>query len=96
MLAQTKVSGYVFDEADEPVPYASVIFKGSIEGTTTDENGKFYLESRKTWQTLVISFLGYETLEYNLPKKVNYNMRFVIKEESNTLNEVIIVTGKQS
>lgn len=96
LLAQTKVSGYVFDQDDEPVPYASVIFKGSIEGTTTDENGKFYLESKKTWQTLVISFLGYETLEYQLPKKVNYNMRFVIKEESNTLNEVVIVTGKQS
>lgn len=95
-LAQTKVSGYVFDESDEPVPYASVIFKGSIEGTTTDENGKFYLESKKTWQTLIVSFLGYETLEYQLPKKVNYNMRFVLKEESNTLNEVVIVTGKQS
>ena len=57
-LAQTKVSGYVFDESDEPVPYASIVFKGSIEGTTTDENGKFYLESKKTWETLIISFLG--------------------------------------
>jgi hypothetical protein len=95
-LAQTKVSGYVFDESDEPVPYASIVFKGSIEGTTTDENGKFYLESKKTWETLIISFLGYETLEYELPKRVNYNMRFVLKEESNTLNEVVIVTGKQS
>lgn len=95
-VAQTKVSGRIFDENDEPVAYASIVFKGSIEGTTSDENGRFYLESKKTWDTLIISFLGYETLEYALTKKVNYNMKFVIKEESNTLNEVIIVTGKQS
>ena len=94
-FAQTKVSGRVFDEKNEPVAYANVVFKGSIEGTTTDENGRFYLESKKTWKILIISFLGYETLEYDLTKKVNYNMKFVIKEEANTLNEVIIVTGKQ-
>ena len=93
--AQTKVSGRVFDENNEPVAYASIVFKGSIEGTTTDENGRFYLESKKTWQTLIVSFLGYETLEYAFTKKVNYNMKFVLKEEANTLNEVVIVTGKQ-
>tara|TARA_B100001059_G_C17620008_1_gene469018 strand:+ start:581 stop:784 length:204 start_codon:yes stop_codon:yes gene_type:complete len=46
-FSQTKVSGYIFDENEEPVPYANAVFKGSIEGTTTDENGKFYLESKK-------------------------------------------------
>ena len=63
-LAQTKVSGRVFDDSGEPVAYASVVFKGSIEGTTTDENGRFYLESNKTWKTLVISFLGYDFLSF--------------------------------
>ena len=36
--AQTKVSGYVFDKANEPVAFATILFKGSIEGTITDEN----------------------------------------------------------
>lgn len=94
-MAQTKVGGYVFDEFDEPVPYANVVFKGSTVGTTTDENGKFYLESDKTWTVLSISFLGYETLEVNLTKKVNFNMRFVLKEEASTLDEVVLVSGKQ-
>ena len=40
--------------------------------------------------------MGYETLESDLPKKVNYNLRFVLKEESNALSEVVIITGKQS
>lgn len=69
-MAQTKVSGYVFDEENQPVAFASVIFKGSTEGTITDENGKFYLESSETWKTLGISFMGYRTIEITLDKKV--------------------------
>ena len=93
--AQTKVSGYVFDEANEPVAFATILFKGSIEGTITDENGKFYLESKKNWSQLVVSFIGYENLEIELSKKVTFNLKLVIKEETNTLNEVVIAVGKQ-
>ncbi|RZN82984.1 MAG: carboxypeptidase-like regulatory domain-containing protein [Winogradskyella sp.] len=96
VLAQTKVSGYVFDEYNEPVAYASVIFKGSTIGTTTNENGKFYLESDETWNTIEVSFLGYEILSYQLPKRVNYDLKFTLKEEAAALDAVVIVTGKQS
>ncbi|AUP78777.1 DUF5686 and carboxypeptidase-like regulatory domain-containing protein [Flavivirga eckloniae] len=95
-LAQTKVSGYVFDEFNEPVSFANVIFKGSTIGTITDENGKFYLESDETWSGLTISFIGYETLKIPLTKKVNYNLKFVLKEESAQLDQIVITTGKQS
>ncbi|MGC6432108.1 MAG: DUF5686 family protein [Jejuia sp.] len=94
-FAQTKVSGYVFDESDQPVSFANVIFTNSSEGTITDENGKFYLESDETWESLTVSFIGYNTLEIPLDKKVNYNLRFVLKEETAQLNEVVIVSGKQ-
>jgi predicted transcriptional regulator len=93
--AQTKVNGYVFDEANEPVAFATILFKGSIEGTITDENGKFYLESKKNWSQLVVSFIGYENLEIELSKKVTFNLKLIIKEETNTLNEVVIAVGKQ-
>lgn len=96
VFAQTKVSGHVFDENNEPVAYANVIFKSSSEGTITDENGRFYLESDESWETLIVSFVGYETIEYPLEKRVNYEMRFNIKEEAAALQEVVIVTGKQS
>ena len=43
--AQTKVSGTVIDEEGEPVAYANVLFKNTTEGTITDEDGRFYLES---------------------------------------------------
>ena len=94
-LAQTKVSGYVFDENNEPVAYANVLFKSSTQGTTTNEEGRFYLQSDETWPTLIVSFIGYETLEIPLPKKVNYDLKFVLKEAASQLNEVVIVTGKQ-
>ena len=96
VLAQTKVSGFVFDELNEPVAFASVIFKGSTIGTTSNENGKFYLESDENWDILEVSFLGYEILTYNLPKRVNYELKFILKEEAAALDAVVIVTGKQS
>lgn len=95
-FAQTKVSGFVFDEYNQPVSFANVLFKGSTQGTITDENGKFYLESVNNYTVLTVSFLGYETLDITLTKKVNYNLEFILKEEAAQLNQVFIVAGKQS
>ena len=95
-FAQTKVSGYVYDEFNEPVSFANVLFKGSTKGTTTDENGKFYLESDETWNTLTVSFIGYETLDILLAKKVSYDLKFTLKEETSQLDQVFIISGKQS
>lgn len=96
LLSQTKVSGYVFDEYDQPVSFANIIFKGSTLGTITDENGKFYLESSETWSTLIVSFIGYEMIEVPLSKKVNYDLKFILKEQAAQLDQILIVTGKQS
>jgi len=95
-FSQTKVSGYVFDESNKPVAYANIIFKGTTEGTITNEEGRFYLESTNTQQTLLVSFLGYETLEIPLEKKVNYDLKFILKEEASALDAVVINVGKQS
>jgi len=95
-LAQTKVSGYVFDEYNESIPYANVIFKSSSKGTITNENGKFYMEDDDVWDALVVSFVGYESQVIQLKKGANYDLKIVLKEEVASLNEVIIVTGKQS
>ncbi|MGC1630861.1 MAG: DUF5686 family protein [Gelidibacter sp.] len=94
--AQTKVSGYVYDENNVSVAYANVLFKGSTVGTITNEEGKFYLESTNTYDALIISFIGYETLEIPLTKKVTYEMRLILKEAAGQLDEVYIVTGRQS
>ena len=95
-IAQTKVSGHVYDENNDPIPYANVLFKGSTIGTITNEDGKFYLESDENWKTLIISFVGFEMLEIPITKRVNYDLKFVLKEEASSLDEVLIITGKQS
>ncbi len=96
VLAQTKVSGHVIDANNEPVAFANIVFKGSSEGTITNENGRFYLESDQKWETLVISFVGYETLEITLDKKVNYDLKFTLNDTAAQLDTVLIVFGKQS
>jgi len=95
VFSQTKVSGVVIDKKNQPVSYANIVFKGSNEGTVSDENGKFYLESTKNYTTLVVAFVGFTTKDVDLEKLVTYNMKVVLNEEE-MLQEVVIYKGKTS
>ncbi len=94
--AQTKISGKVIDTFGQEVPFANVIFKSSNEGTITDENGRFYLESPTTYTTVLFSFLGYQTKEIELDKQVSYDMVIMLEEETAQLDEVVLLSGKTS
>lgn len=93
-VSQTKVGGIVVDESGEPVSFANVLFKDSSEGTITNDNGRFYMESENTYTTLLVSFIGYETKEITLTTKVTYNMNVVLTESSEQLDEVVVYFGK--
>ena len=93
--SQTKVGGYVKDEYGDPVAFANVIFSGSTEGVLSDESGKFYLESDKIYKSLTISFMGYQTLEQKLDKSINFNINCVLNEATDSLGEVVIISGRQ-
>ncbi|MDT0539313.1 DUF5686 family protein [Croceitalea sp. P059] len=94
--SQSKVSGIILDEYDAPVAFANIVFKNSSEGTITNDNGRFYLETDSTYDTLIVSFIGYDTQEIVLDKKVNYDMKIIMVESTEQLDEVIVYTGKQS
>ena len=94
-FSQTKVSGIVLDDAKQPVSYATVAFKNSAEGVIADENGKFYLESKKTYNTLAVSFVGYKDKEIELTGEHNYDLKIVL-QNSNEIAEVKIYGGKTS
>jgi hypothetical protein len=94
-LAQTKVSGMVVDNDNQPVPYANVVFKGTNEGVVTNEDGRFYLESQLTHKVILVSFAGFETKEVVLPKAINYDFKIKISDGVK-LNEVVIFRGKTS
>ena len=92
---QTKVSGVVIDDKNKPVSYANIAFKGSNDGTVSDENGKFYLESNKSYSTITIAFSGYTTKDVTLEKSVTYNMKIVLKSEI-VLQDIVLYRGKTS
>lgn len=93
--SQTKVSGMVVDEKGNPIAFANVFFKDSSEGTITNDNGRFYIESATTYATLVVSFIGYATQEIDLLKKVTYDLKVTLVD-GEVLDEVVVYTGKQS
>lgn len=96
ILAQTKVSGYVYDSNKQAVPFANIVFVNSTIGTITDENGKFYMESDQNHSSVKISFLGFQTKTVKLTKRTTYNMEVVLEEEAASLDEVVIFKGKTS
>lgn len=95
LFAQSKVGGKVVDEFNEPIAFANVFFKNSIEGVITDENGNFYFEGKKDYEILVVSFVGFETKEIKLKPGLNKNL-LVKLSEGTTLKEVVVYTGKTS
>ena len=64
-FAQSTITGTVIDsETGEGLPGASVVEKGTTNGTITDFNGNFSLEVSSTGSTsILISFVGFETVE---------------------------------
>ena len=61
----------------------------------TDENGKFYLESKKNYSLIVISNLGYKSKEITLTGIHNYDLKIKLIND-NEIEEVKIYSGKTS
>ncbi len=81
------VSGIVTDEANDPIVGASVICKGTSVGTATDIDGRFTLDVPESRATIQVSYVGMLPLE--LP--VRPEMKIVMKENTNDLDEVVVI-----
>lgn len=84
--AVMNISGTVFDQSGEPVIGATVMEKGTANGTSTDIDGMFSLKVKRG-ATLVISYVGCETTE--VPAEPD--MRVTLKDASSELDEVVVV-----
>lgn len=93
IFSQVKISGVVIDKDNNTVPFTNVVFVGSTVGTVSDENGRFYLESDITYTEIQISFIGYEPKRIKV-KSRDFNMRIVLEELSDQLDEVILYSGR--
>lgn len=80
--------GLVKDATGESVIGASVVVKGTTNGTITDFDGNFSLDGIKKGDVIVISYVGYQTQE------IKWNgspLNVILKEDSKTLSEVVVV-----
>jgi len=84
--AQTTINGQVKDETGDGVIGASVVVKGTSNGTVTDFDGNFSLKC-KPGATLVFTYIGYNPQE--VPAK--NGMEVTLKEDVAQLNEVVVV-----
>ena len=87
VVAQT-ISGIVTDENGEPLPGATVLEKGTTNGTSTDINGKYQLNCPED-AVLVISFVGYSSKEISVNNQSVINVELLL--DTDQLEEVVVV-----
>lgn len=88
-IAQTgTVSGTILDKEfdNEPLPFANITIKGTTQGSSTDDQGKFSISLKPGSYTLVIAYLGYETAEIPFTLKAG---------ERKIINHTLAASGVQ-
>lgn len=87
-LAQTPLSGKVLSEQNEGIPGVTVSVKGTTRGTTTDAEGAFRLNATAN-ETLVFSYVGYNTQERVVGNQTDFTIKLV--PDTRSLEEVVVV-----
>ncbi len=87
--AQTTVTGTVTDNQNTPLPGASVIEKGTVNGTTTDFDGNFTIEVADLNTVLEVSYLGYTTTDIPLNGQTSVSVQ--LDEDATQLEDVVVV-----
>lgn len=83
------IQGVVKDAAGLSLPGVNVLEKGTKNGVSTDFDGKYKLNLTNSKAVVVFSFIGFKTKEVAASGKTKIDVALV--EESNTLNEVVVV-----
>ena len=90
VLGQTKITGTIVDETNQSLPGASVVVKGTTNGTSTDFDGKFTLKAGDTSGTVVVSFIGYRSKEVRFSSSKANIGTIQLEEDAGALDEIII------
>ncbi|MEC3908292.1 TonB-dependent receptor [Tamlana sp. 2201CG12-4] len=94
ILAQSTLNGRVFNSKKEPIVGANIYLEGTYDGGTTNEKGEFAFKTTETGtQTLVVSYMSYET--FTMIGDVAYmkDLLVTLKEDVNTLDAVVLSAG---
>ena len=89
-FAQSIIKGKVVEQSSgEGLPGVSVIIKGTSTGTSTDFDGNFELNSNNDENTLIFSYIGFNTIEQLATKNATMNISLV--DDAQSLDEVVVV-----
>ena len=88
VMQAVTVKGQIMDPTGMPVIGASVLEKGTSNGTITDFDGNFSL-SVAPGAVLVFSYIGYESIE--VPASQAKDMKVVLQEDTKKLEEVVVI-----
>jgi len=83
------VTGTVADQNGTPLPGASIVVKGTTNGTQSDFDGNFSIEEVDENAVLIVSYIGFTTQEIVLNKRTTLTV--VLQENAAGLDEVIVV-----
>ena len=84
----TTVTGKIVSIDGEPIIGATILVKGTTNGTVTDFDGNFTLPNVSKGEVLVVSYIGYESQEIVWDGKP---LSIKLKEDAKTLSEVVVV-----
>jgi len=94
-VAQHIIQGRVFDETKQPIVGASVLIAGTRNGTVTDLDGYFTLNSSKSFPlTITVAFIGYKTQEVTVANSTAIAVR--LNPDTEVLQEVNVVERRLS
>ncbi|MEO1011950.1 MAG: TonB-dependent receptor [Bacteroidota bacterium] len=88
-IQKITITGVVLDENGNPLPGASIMEKGTTNGTTTDFDGNFTIEVEDPNAVLVISYIGYLTKEVALRGRSNITVQ--LQTDAAGLDEVLVI-----
>jgi hypothetical protein len=94
-FSQTKITGRIIDERNQPIPLANVILVDTYDGSTTDNEGKFEFSTTETGaKLLVVRFIGFKEEERALTLNgTPISVEITLKESINELEAVTISAG---
>ncbi len=87
LLAQQGITGKVLDDTNQPLPGVNISVKGTSIGTITDFNGSFTIAALPE-QTIVFSFMGYQTKEVVVKDQTTFNVTLAL--DSKVLDELVV------
>ena len=92
---KTMISGKVLSTEKTTVDFATVYLKGTNYGGTTNEEGIYHLQAPAGEYTLVVSAIGYKTVEkpMKLMRGERTKMNVVISPQATELDEVVVVSN---